>query len=237
MNYSEAIQHALNGQSMVFLGAGFSGDAINISGENLPKATDLAHKLCQLAEENKTDDLYTASELYECAKGADSLITYLTETYTIKDTCEHQDILANVPWFSVYTTNYDDVYSTSCKKMGKLCKQVTLSNSPVGLPPATHKIVYINGSISSLSRETIHKEFKLTLTGYANANNITSSPWCDEFVDDIRLAKSIFFVGYSMYDLDIQRIFASGDTIKHKCFFILDEIIGGFNLQVQHPQS
>src|SRR5208282_5761831 len=51
--------------------------------------------------------------------------------------------------------------------------------------------------------------------------SIMDSSWAVLFRQDLESAQSVFFVGYSIYDLDIKRILWEHEGLKKKCFFVL----------------
>jgi hypothetical protein len=98
----------------------------------------------------------------------------------------------------------------------------TTMNLPLYKVPKDVPIcVHFNGSIVSLNRETIHSEIKLTDASYLTPL-IEKSEWISYFRHDLKMAETVFFVGYSLYDLDIKRIiFENNERLKIKTFFLL----------------
>lgn len=47
MELLEAIKHAIGGNAILFLGAGFSCDGKNADGESMPSASELAKRMCK----------------------------------------------------------------------------------------------------------------------------------------------------------------------------------------------
>ena len=80
--------------------------------------------------------------------------------------------------------------------------------------------VHFNGFIDKLNRDTIWTELKLTESSYLTAS-LVDSEWTMMFRQDIRLAQAVFFVGYSLYDLDIKRLLFESSSLKEKCVFII----------------
>jgi hypothetical protein len=59
-----------------------------------------------------------------------------------------------------------------------------------------------------------------TETSYVTSS-IENSPWVTDFRYEIELADAVFFLGFSLYDLDIKRILLETTKLKEKCFFII----------------
>jgi hypothetical protein len=62
MNLNEAIERIKTGRSLLFCGAGFSVNSINLLDTHPPCAKDLAHKICNIGEFEEDDDLMYASD-------------------------------------------------------------------------------------------------------------------------------------------------------------------------------
>ncbi|PJI54652.1 hypothetical protein CTI14_12905 [Methylobacterium radiotolerans] len=59
----------------------------------------------------------------------------------------------------------------------------------------------------------------LTNTSYLTAQ-FRESDWCDLFLHHIRSAQAVFFVGYSLYDIDLQELLFADQSLRQKTFFI-----------------
>lgn len=92
-------------------------------------------------------------------------------------------------------------------------------------------VVHINGSIDRLSASRLGNSFKLTTASYAT-DAFMGSPWAFHFRSDIRSAKAIIFVGYSMYDLDIRRILFEED-VSDRCLFVTAPITPDNELEAE----
>lgn len=64
MEIREAIEHVLNGNGLLFLGAGFSKGAINITKDPLGDAGELSHYLCDELGLPPSKDLAAVSGYY-----------------------------------------------------------------------------------------------------------------------------------------------------------------------------
>ena len=80
--------------------------------------------------------------------------------------------------------------------------------------------IHLNGYIDRLNRDTLWSEFKLTEASYVSTSLI-DSPWLVLFREDLRLARAVFFLGYSLADLDIKRVLSETLDLREKTFFIL----------------
>ena len=82
-----------------------------------------------------------------------------------------------------------------------------------------NSVIHINGFINNLNNVKLETSFKLTTPSYLT-EQFRNSVWAEVFRRDIQAANAIFFVGYSMYDIDIQEILFAEKELKDKIFFI-----------------
>lgn len=218
MNYEQALIAAKNGNAIIFFGAGFSYGLKSASGETLPTGRKLAEILCNEVNLPKTDDLRVASKKYLRHKTEENLIKLLKDYFYVNDVAADYDGITTAPWRAAYTTNYDNSFEVSALKNGIRYESVDIE----GLPRATaglNRVVHINGFINQVTEQNLHTSFKLTNTSYLT-EQFRNSSWSEVFKRDIKSAHAIFFVGYSLYDIDIQEILYAEDDLKEKIFFI-----------------
>jgi hypothetical protein len=222
MNIETGIKKALDGDAILFVGAGFSSNAINLQGDKFKRGSEIAKFLSNQAGINETDDLEDAAETYADELGIDKLIELIQNEFSAKELQTYHKQIANIPWKRIYTTNYDNIIENSYREAGKRLTPITLSNDIYKIPKDHTICIHLNGYVESLDREKILTELKLTESSYITAS-VADSPWAMLFRQDLRLAQAIFFLGYSLFDLDIKRIISESDIIKEKCFFYLGD--------------
>lgn len=219
MKLEDAINKIYENHCLLFVGAGFSRDAINILGNALPTAREFSDQLDNVTGVENEGDLEEASELYIEQRGEYQLIPLIQDTFTVKDITEGQKVIGTCNWSRIYTTNYDNTIEfASLQKM----KPVTLSSRIRDYKDKSSIIVHLNGSIANLTTCSLTDEFKLSASSY-NTQSFLDSEWITLFRYDIQDADAIFFIGCSLdYDLDIRRILKEDPQIKEKCFFIMN---------------
>src|SRR5690349_16711887 len=114
MELSEAFAHALDGQAIMFAGAGFSVDAKAYDNNRIPTAQGLAKILADEIQLKETPNLQLASEMYVSHRGEPSLIRLLQSRFRAHSITQYQESIAALPWRRIYTTNYDDVIELAC---------------------------------------------------------------------------------------------------------------------------
>lgn len=218
MNYEQALSCAKNGKAILFLGSGFSFGLKSIVGNTLPTGSGLANILCEKVDASKTDDLKRACKKYLSKKTGYDLVELLKDHFQVHSTKEPHHTIASVPWLRVYTTNYDNAFEVSAAKNNIRYQSLDADRSPRG-EITKQNVIHINGYIETLDQSKLNTSFKLTSTSYLT-QQFRESAWCNVFRNDIQTAQAIFFIGYSMYDIDIQEIMFEDESIKNKTFFI-----------------
>lgn len=222
MQIEEAIQHAIDGNALLFVGSGFSKGAISLEGHEFLTGRELAKRLyaeCGVSP-HPDDDLAHASQKFRKKKGNDKELISLLETlYTVSDVTDAHKRVPEVDWASIYTTNYDNILETAYQAKKKKLVPVTPEKDGRDYVMKRNVCVHINGFIDSLTPETLNDSFKLTNASYLTESFLASN-WAFMFRRAIETARAVFFVGYSMYDLDIQRIMYQNSVSKEKTFFI-----------------
>ena len=225
MELEEALELGLNGHAVLFVGAGFSVGAINRNGQRLKTGRELADHLASFVDLPRSTSLEDAAEEFTSFYGEDDLIEVIKDEFTVSEITAAHTQLASIPWRRIYTTNYDDVLEAAYSRLNRSLKPMTLSADARSRPnravPGT-QCIHLNGFVELLNRQTIGSELKLTDSSYLTAS-VSESPWAVLFRQDLKLARAVFFVGYSLADLDIRRLIFESPELSQKCFFVLGE--------------
>ncbi|MFL9863786.1 SIR2 family protein [Paraburkholderia fungorum] len=218
---ADVLRHITSRNAILFLGSGFSASARGIDNEEMPVASDLAQKIADLQNFDAEKDLRYASSRYLDSDGdKNALIKLLRETFSVRSVEDHHVTLASVPWRRVYTTNYDMCFERAAEKAGKIFDTVDLSSNPSEFSARNNICVHLNGSLKNLNSETLNNDFKLTNSSYLSPDSFLTSSWRYPFQRDIDFCSAIVFVGYSMYDIEVQKILHSDPAYRDKTFFI-----------------
>jgi hypothetical protein len=220
MELEEAIRESLDGQALIFVGAGFATGATNIAGGPFKSGPKLARYLaaqCALPDDAGLED---AAEEFLRQKGPDALIAEIHQEFTVKEIGTHHRQVAAIPWRRVYTTNYDNIAETAYAQAGRRLTPVTLTDKLRAISKSGTLCVHLNGFVDRLTRDRVVSELKLTDTSYVTAA-IVDSEWAALLREDIELTRAAFFVGYSLFDLDIRRVLFDTNDLQRKCFFVL----------------
>ena len=220
------IRKISNGKAILFVGAGFSKSAKNINGDNqLPLATELARIIGKLGDFDDEEDLKYAADYFlnVCCKNnptlADKLINQLKKIFTIKEVKDEHKWIMRIPWKRIYTTNYDDLIEQSARSIGELIETVDIDDS-TNVNTNKKVCVHLNGAINKLNNLTINTKFKLSRSSYMSSESFVESGWNYIFKKDLELSSAIVFIGYSLYDIEIEKILYENPKLKNKVYFI-----------------
>ena len=225
MELEEALELCLDGHAVLFTGAGFSREATNRLGQPLKSAVELANHLALLTGLPEGTSLDDAAEEFTILNGEGHLVEQLKAEFTATAVTVAHKQIASIPWRRIYTTNYDNVLENAYAEVDRDLRPVTLREEARlrGDDGVSETIcVHFNGFIDRLTPETVGSELKLTDTSYLTAS-VSDSPWATMFRQDLDLARAVFFVGYSLADLDIRRLLFDSPRLKQKCFFVIGD--------------
>lgn len=214
----DAIDLALDGEAILFCGAGFAHGATAVNGQAVYNGATLAASLgdaCGLGTEAGLED---AAEAFLEDFGSTKLIDVLEGGCKCGKLSAHHKVLGQVPWKRIYTTNYDNIMEMARAESGLKTRPVTL-NDRIESVRTNNLCVHLNGYIEQLSTDTLGGQFKLTGSSYLS-EALSASPWLERFQQDLAAARVIIVIGYSLYDLDIARVFNRSEDAKRRCWFI-----------------
>ncbi|MCP6612243.1 hypothetical protein NL511_28700, partial [Klebsiella pneumoniae] len=79
--------------------------------------------------------------------------------------------------------------------------------------------LHLNGFVEKMALNKFNAEFKLTETSYLT-RMFSNGKWKVVFNADLRECDYIFFIGYSLYDIDIELLLLENSEIRDKIIFI-----------------
>ncbi|MCK5764157.1 MAG: SIR2 family protein, partial [Clostridiales bacterium] len=171
----------------------------------------------------KDDDLTYVSDYYLNYRNKYDLLHLLKENFTIVNNGEGHSKISSLDWKRIYTTNYDDSIEKSAKDLKKIIYSLTIDDDPKEFYKKRNCCVHINGSISSVSEKDLDSKFKLTRTSYVSPDSFVNSAWYYYFKKDLEQCSAIVFIGYSLYDIDIEKILFASPVLKKKTYFIIEK--------------
>lgn len=221
-NSEFVVRTALDGEAVLFVGSGFSRTATNVRGETLKTASGLTALMCKELGLEEEPELSAAAEMFADERSNAALVALLREQFQVRDIADAHYLFGRVPWRRVYTTNYDDVIELSYRAAHRAIISLTPEDDVSYVSSEQAQCVHINGYIGTLTEERLFAGFKLTDTSYATAAFATSQ-WAQQMRHDLSVARVVVFVGYSLHDLDIQRILRATGPQQSKTFFYVGQ--------------
>ncbi|MBQ4508667.1 MAG: SIR2 family protein, partial [Paludibacteraceae bacterium] len=166
MDIKEAIEGIFNGESILFVGSGFSFGATNSNpvDDKMKSSTSLSDLLLgECGVNQKGVDLTKASQIYIARHSADELVNFLKKEFVVSSISDDQKFITSMNWLRVYTTNYDDILEKGYALNKKICTPVTLSDKyqNINAKDKQNLIIHLNGFIRTLTAEKLNNEFKL----------------------------------------------------------------------------
>ena len=207
--------------SILFLGSGFSLSAKTIGNHNPPNGSELRNHFISCLQ-LPTDTTYTVQVLAEeyAEQNADGLARELCSIFRISSLSTAQTAILSERWRRIYTTNYDDCVETHRIKSKETVNSYDISDP---IPNKLHdgSIIHLHGSIREVTAENVKSSLVLGELSYVKAI-FKRSLWYDQFQNDLRFAKHLFVVGYSMSDYHIAALLLADPNLASRTFFIQD---------------
>lgn len=227
MILDEAIAYAIEGNALLFLGAGFSTGAENMAGRAFPLGSSLCERLIEDGKidvtgdsEEDQKDLGYISERYLQVNTRQDLLSFLRNEFICKKYSDTHRTISQVTWKRIYTTNYDNIVESASLALGLRRESIDPDKRSSDVLEYSNSIIHMNGYIGNVTEEKLDSTFKLLTSSYQK-RTIPDSDWAISLHNDIQNAKCLIFIGYSLdYDLELQQIFAASKDITDKCVFI-----------------
>lgn len=206
------------GNSVLFLGSGFSRDAINICNKNLPTGSQLRDAFARLIRvDSQAYDLRTlADEVYRQANP--SLYQILYKYFTVKTLQPYQAALLQKGWLRIYTTNYDDAVELAYHENRAQCHSYNYDD-PKPSKLLKGAVIHLHGVIRSANEDNVLDQLILNENSYVR-QHFEKSLWYDEFSRDLRFCSACFFVGYALNDYHITALLQKDPAVIDKTYFV-----------------
>lgn len=208
------------GKAVLFTGAGFSLNTKNLNGKEPPLAKGLAKEIAKLGEMEPSDNLMYVSDYYLSYKSKPDLLNLLKNNFVLNEVSDDHISICSIPWKRSYTTNYDNAVEISNRKNGRNIESLCTEDNPNDYIHIGDICLHINGKIENSTVEHLESNIKLSNSSYISADCFTSSNWFYHFKRDLESCTALVFVGYSLYDLDIQKFLFDNQSIKERTYFI-----------------
>ena len=197
------------GELVLFLGAGFSWDAQDRAGRQLPTVADLKRELWQLSFEGEPfDDSANLGDLYEVAllKRRSALTELLQDRLSVNPDAlpAYYARYFDFPWLRVYSLNVDDLAFAADRRFSlRLRLSILAATGREAEVPRSRsggggtEIVHLNGTIA------LNSPAELTFSDRQYAERIAShEPWYARCVTDLG-CRAFVFVGTELNEIPL----------------------------------
>lgn len=213
-----AIRSALNGEAILFLGAGAAKAAKTSKGDCLPTGQELSDALatdCGLGGGYPLDSI---TEHFLDARSETALINALRKYLTVATIAPELPTLASLPWSRIWTTNYDDAFEQALNDRKVTHYSLTTAAETRNAQGNRLVVLHINGALAKI-KQSLTPDFILTSQSYATQSFIESE-WSVIFRNDLQRSKAIIFIGYSLADIDVARLIFNPAIFRSKIHFV-----------------
>lgn len=218
MDLNDAVRIALDGDAMLFTGAGLSFLSKTADGSKLPSGDQLKDILLeQPLGKGSPHPLDRVAGHAVRQHGVEWVFDQLKSSLTVTEVDPRLAELYRLPWRRIYTTNYDNAAEFS-RKDAFSPSSLTLDDQVTRSKPGS--VIHLNGAIAAVSPANIQAGLALTDISYATSR-LVDSEWFKLFIRDLKTARVIIFAGYSLYDLDIARALIEDETLARKTLFFV----------------
>ena len=190
-------QQFQTGNVVLFAGAGFSVEAVNVLGESPPLGTELARRLAERAKlPYSNEQLSIVFETVRSAIGSKSLSWQLRDLFTIESYAPWYKSLRQLVWNRIYTINIDDLFQ---KLYAGPAEQVLETIVCPAAPEERDQLfgalqcVHLHGHVQRFSQG-----FTFTLDEFAR-QTATVNPWYSTLLDDL-FRHPVVFVGTDLQE-------------------------------------
>lgn len=212
------VRHALDGSAVLFVGAGVSFLTTDKHGRALPNGEELSRDLHGLVGiDPPAHPLDRIAHHFRRKFGNQKLFELLADRLRVKTVDPILDAIYRCPWRRIYTTNYDDGIELS--RRGSRPVSSFSYDDPVE-KVGEGAIIHINGFIDRVQPHTLDEQLILTDRSYAYSN-LSSGQWHRFLLSDLKSARAVVFLGYSLADLDIARVLIADENIRRKTIFFI----------------
>ena len=217
----EAIAGLGSGSAICLLGAGFSLGAKDGFGQDVPTTTMLEQEICNMIGISKEEGGSLSDLADYCMRNKEfgpKLRELLIKRLTICQPSETQKKMLKVPWRSIFTTNFDDIVERalpddqiSTHTPLTLGKKINTGKTPV---------FYLHGRALDILENESDPSIVVSETNYLDLKEKNRDLY-GVFINEVVCAKWIFFIGYSLRDMEIaQRLFNIDESIRSRSIVI-----------------
>ncbi len=223
MELPDFLKRASTGGGVLFCGAGFSADCLNLS-DNAELGTG-AVLLKLLNRELEKDipapyrELKNAADKFIEIRGENKLLALLRDRFSVSRITDEMIELVRFPWVRIYTTNYDNALQLACTRAERNFKTLNNLDTPEAVPGTGVEIVHLHGCAEKWDIHNFGRSCVLGADSYFETDRALGH-WTGRLQDDFDRARLFVFVGFAAGDFHLNRIFFNAKEARPKVFFV-----------------
>ena len=215
-----SINDLKNGSAICLLGAGFSLNATDGYGDPVPSTSDLEQEICEMIGISK-DEGGSLSDLAEyCQSNPDLGAKFrelLIRRLTMCEATPDQNKVLRAPWRAVFTTNFDDIVERAYPELYTVFTPTT-TGKRVG--PKKTPLYYMHGRALDILENEQDPGLVVSESNYLDLKEENSNLY-EVFINEVVCASQIYFIGYSLRDMEIaKRLFKIDESIQTRSVVI-----------------
>lgn len=219
MEFLDRLDRARTGGAILFCGAGFSADCLNLEfDEKFGVGNDLLKALNARLDEPRSR-LDRAASAYRQKFGEHGLRDLLQARFEVKNVPASMLDILSYPWSRIYTTNYDNAIELALERIRRRKTSLSNINNPADLPKNNLAVIHLHGFLQDWSNlAAFEKSCVLTSESYYQVRE-TLGPWLETLQADYAGSRLFVFAGFAASDLHINQILFD-KTPRDKVYFV-----------------
>jgi hypothetical protein len=223
MEFPDFLKRASTGGGVVFCGAGFSADCLNLSdSKELGTSAALLNLLNRELEKDipaPYRELKNAADKFIELRGQHKLLALLRDRFKVSHITDEMIELVRFPWDRIYTTNYDNALQLACTRAGRNFKTLNNLDTPEAIPGSGVEIVHLHGCAEKWDIHNFVRSCVLGADSYFEADKALGH-WTGKLQNDFDRARLFVFVGFAAGDFHLNRVFFNAKEARPKVFFV-----------------
>jgi SIR2-like domain len=223
MEFSDLLKRASTGGGVLFCGAGFSADCLNLSNnDELGTSAALLKLLNQELEKDipvPYRELKNAADRFIELRGQNKLLAMLRDRFKVSHVTDEMIELCRFPWDRIYTTNYDNALQLACTRAGRNFKTLNNLDTPEAVPGSGIEVVHLHGCAEKWDIHNFVRSCVLGADSYLETDKALGH-WTGKLQNDFDRARLFVFVGFAAGDFHLNRVFFNAREAHPKVFFV-----------------
>ena len=219
MDFLDRLDRARTGGAILFCGAGFSAECLNLEfDEKFGVGNDLL-KVLNAKLDAPRNRLDRAASAYRQKFGEHGLRDLLQARFEVSHVPTFMLDILSYPWSRIYTTNYDNAIEMALERVKRRKTSLSNVNSPAELQKDSLAVIHLHGFLQDWSNlAAFEKSCVLTSESYYQVRE-TLGPWLETLQADYAGSRLFVFAGFAASDLRINQILFDR-TPRDKVYFV-----------------